>query len=93
MQNENKNNFASYVVFVKALFLPRISEPLIPATQPTRYDTQRVVSYDSNHQMAHNNAHCSCDSQLTKKMGALCAVINDDSGRFFKYFVGGFVHV
>jgi len=48
MQNENKNNFASYVVFVKALLLPRIIEPPIPATQPTRYDTQRVVTYDGN---------------------------------------------
>jgi hypothetical protein len=38
MQNEKKNNFASYALFTKALLLPRIIEPLIPATQPTRSD-------------------------------------------------------
>jgi hypothetical protein len=79
----------SYVLFInKVQLLPRIIEPLIPATQPTYHDTRRVVvSYDGNRQMARNNAHWSCDFHNYKD-GASLAVIKDDSGRFFKYFIG-----
>jgi hypothetical protein len=95
MKNENKNNFLSYVPFMKVLLLPRIIEPLIPATQPTGYDTKwTVVSYYSNRQMARKTltGHVTLS---TKRMGALSAVINDDSGRFLKIFWGveGVVHI